>query len=185
MLKEIGLKIREIRKNRGITLNDLAEKVGVTASLISQVERGVAEPSISTLKKLSDSLGVSIFSFFNEVKDDLKIDYSPVVKKHERKILHPTQGVTYHLLSKDLKGKIEFLLAFYEKGANTGPMQYTHRGEECALILKGKLQIQVGSSVYVLEKDDSITFRCDMPHRVSNVARGISACIWCISPPSF
>ena len=174
-----------MRKDKGITLNDLAMQVGVTASLISQVERGLADPSISTLKKVSDSLGISISSFFHEVQDDLTIAYSPVVKKHERKILHPSKGVTYHLLSKNLKGKFEFLLAFYEKGANTGPRLYTHRGEECALVLKGKLQIQVGSSVYVLEKDDSITFKCEMPHRVSNAGKGISACIWCITPPSF
>ena len=184
-LKEIGLKIREVRKDKGVTLNDLAKKVGVTASLISQVERGLADPSISTLKKVSDSLGISISSFFHEGQDDLTIAYSPVVKKYERKILHPSEGVTYHLLSKNLKGKIEFLLAFYERGANTGPRLYTHRGEECALVLKGKLQIQVGSSVYVLEKDDSITFKCEMPHRVSNAGKGISVCIWCITPPSF
>jgi hypothetical protein len=63
--------------------------------------------------------------------------------------------VTYHLLSKNLQGKIEFLLAFYKIGARTGPKPYTHRGEECALVLKGKLEIQIGSSICPLKKDNS------------------------------
>ena len=65
-MKSIGLKIRELRKHRGITLKEFSQKVGVTASLISQVERGVAAPSISSLKKISDALGISIAVFFND-----------------------------------------------------------------------------------------------------------------------
>lgn len=93
--------------------------------------------------------------------------------------------MTYHLLSKNLKGKLEFLLAIYEVGAATGPMMYSHRGEECALVLKGKLEIQLLSSTYVLEKDDSIVFSCEIPHRVTNVGKIPAVSIWCITPPSF
>jgi transcriptional regulator with XRE-family HTH domain len=185
-MKSIGPKIREMRKHRGMTLKEFSQKVGVTASLISQIERGVAAPSISSLKKISDTLGISIALFFNEEgKKTLTNDFSPIVRKHERKILHPSPGVTYHLLSKNLQGKLEFLLAFYEVGASTGPNPYSHRGEECALVLKGKLEVQIGSSAYVLLKDDSITFSCEIPHRVSNVGKVPAVSIWCVTPPSF
>lgn len=158
--------------HQGKKLKDLSQKVGVTASFLSQVERGVAVPSISSLKKISDALGISIASFFDE-KAEKRIgnDFSPIIKKNERKILHPCPGVTYHLLSKNLQGKIEFLLAIYEVGTSTGPEPYTHRGEECALVLKGKLEIEIGSFVYTLEKDDSISFSCEIPHRVRNKGR--------------
>ena len=112
-------------------------------------------------------------------------DFSPIVRKDERKILHPSPGVTYHLLSKNLQGKIEFLLAFYDVGATTGAKPYSHRGEECALVLKGKLEVQVGSSTYILSKDDSLTFSCEIPHQVRNVGKGQAVSIWCITPPSF
>ena len=185
-MKEIGPKIRELRVQQGKKLKELSQKVGVTASFLSQVERGVAVPSISSLKKISDALGISITAFFNENEEKRMVsDFSPVIKKNERKILHPCPGVTYHLLSKNLQGKIEFLLAIYEVGATTGPEPYTHRGEECAFVLKGKLEIQIGSFVYPLEKDDSICFSCEIPHRVRNVGKSPSVSIWCITPPSF
>jgi transcriptional regulator with XRE-family HTH domain len=185
-MNSIGLKIRELRKHRGITLKEFSQKVGVTASLISQVERGVAAPSISSLKKISEALGISIAVFFNDVaQKDLRSDFSPIVRKDERKILHPSPGVTYHLLSKNLQGKLEFLLAFYDVGATTGLKPYSHRGEECALVLKGKLEIQIGSSTYILSKDDSLTFSCEIPHQVRNVGKGQAVSIWCVTPPSF
>jgi transcriptional regulator with XRE-family HTH domain len=186
-MKEIGEKIRELRIHKGSTLKELSEKVGVTASLISQVERGVADPSISSLKKISDALGTSISSlFFNSgMKNEFVKEFSPVVKKKERKILHPCPGITYYLLSKNLRGKLEFLLAIYGVGATTGPNFYTHRGEECALVLKGNLEIQLSNSVYRLEKDDSISFSCEIPHFVTNASKAQTVCIWCITPPSF
>jgi transcriptional regulator with XRE-family HTH domain len=185
-MKVIGQKIRELRKHRGITLKEFSQKVGVTASLISQVERGVAVPSISSLKKISDALGISISFFFDDkARPELAHTFSPVVKKGERKILHPCPGVTYELLSRNLQGRIEFLLATYEVGADTGDKPYTHRGEECALVLRGKLEVQVGSSVYQLEKDDSISFSCEIPHRVRNLGKVPAVSIWCITPPSF
>jgi transcriptional regulator with XRE-family HTH domain len=185
-MRGIGLKIRELRMHQGKKLKELSQKVGVTASFLSQVEREVAVPSISSLKKISNALGVSIASFFNDqTEKTVGNDFSPVVKRDKRKTLHPCPGVTYHLLSKNLQGKIEFLLATYEVGASTGSEPYTHRGEECALVLKGKLEVQIGSFVYVLKKDDSISFSCEIPHRVRNVGKIPAVSIWCITPPSF
>jgi transcriptional regulator with XRE-family HTH domain len=185
-MKAIGRKIRELRIHQGKKLKDLSKNVGVTASFLSQVERGIAVPSISSLKKISDALNISITSLFDE-KEEKKAadDFSPVVRKSERKILHPSRGVTYHLLSRNLQGKIEFLLAIYEAGAGTGNEPYSHRGEECALVLKGKLEVQVGSFVYLLKKDDSICFSCEIPHRVRNVGKVPAVSIWSITPPSF
>ncbi len=185
-MKAIGRRIRELRIHQGKKLKDLSKKVGVTASFLSQVERGIAVPSISSLKKISDALNISITSLFDE-KEEKKTSeaFSPVVRKNERKILHPSRGVTYHLLSRNLQGKIEFLLAIYEVGASTGNEPYSHRGEECALVLKGKLEVEIGSFAYILGKDDSISFSCEIPHRVRNVGRVPAVSIWCITPPSF
>jgi mannose-6-phosphate isomerase-like protein (cupin superfamily) len=185
-MKGISLKIRELRMHQGKTLKELSQKVGVTTSFLSQVERGVAVPSIGSLKKISNALGVSITSFFDDKAEKrVSNNFSPVIKKDDRKVLHPCPGVTYHLLSKNLQGKIEFLLAIYEVGANTGPEPYTHRGEECALVLKGKLEVEIGSFVYALKKDDSISFSCEIPHRVRNVGKIPAVSIWCVTPPSF
>src|SRR4030043_2351226 len=117
-MKTIGLKIRELRIHQGRKLKELSQKVGVTASFLSQVERGVAVPSISSLKKISDALNMSITSFFDDDQPGKRggNGFSPIVKKSERKILHPCPGVTYNLLSKNLQGKIEFLMAIYEIG---------------------------------------------------------------------
>jgi transcriptional regulator with XRE-family HTH domain len=185
-VKSIGPKIRELRVQQGKKLKEVSRHVGITTSFLSQVERGVAIPSISSLKKISDALGISISSFFDDNgAKKMGNDFSPVITKKERKMMVPCPGVTYQLLSKNLQGKIEFLLAIYEVGATTGPEPYTHRGEECALVLKGKLEIEIGSFLYTLEKDDSISFNCETPHRVRNVGKIPAVSIWCITPPSF
>jgi transcriptional regulator with XRE-family HTH domain len=101
-----------MRKHRSVTLKDFSLRVGVTASLISQIERGVAAPLFSSPKKISEALGIPIASFFGQEQGNLlQNDFSPIVRKNERKILLPSPGVTYHLLTKNLQGKIEFLLA--------------------------------------------------------------------------
>ena len=94
-MKTIGRKIRELRMQRGMKLKELSQRVGVTASFLSQVERGVAVPSISSLKKISDAFGISITSFFGDGdKEEEKVasEFSPLVKKGQRKRPTPHSG---------------------------------------------------------------------------------------------
>jgi transcriptional regulator with XRE-family HTH domain len=175
---------------KGETLNALSSATGLTASLLSQVERGLANPSVSSLHKIAEALSVSIGSFFEEAvpsssagQENSVPKKSPVVHESNRKVLSPCPGITYYLLTKDLQGQIEFILAVFEVGTDTELL--AHDGEECCLVLEGKARIQVGEVSYILEKGDSLRYKSSLPHRVSNAADQTFRAIWVITPPSF
>ncbi len=178
---KIGQKIREVRKAGGLTLREIAKKVGLTPGAISQIECGRSNPSVGTLKAIADALGITMGSLF----DGSQSLESAIVRPIERKILSPRRGITYYLLTPDLNGRVEFILSEYQVGATTGELRYAHAGEECGLVLRGRLELQVGEERYVLGAGDSIRFDCSIPHRLTNIGRGILRCIWAISPPSF
>src|SRR3972149_2149014 len=97
-MKAIGQKIRELRMHQGMKLKELSQKVGVTASFLSQVERGVAVPSIGSLKKISDAFGISITSFFGESGESKAAgEFSPARQNSGRKGLPPPPGGTHPL----------------------------------------------------------------------------------------
>jgi transcriptional regulator with XRE-family HTH domain len=187
----IGHRIRKLRLKKGVTLNTLSSATRLTASLLSQVERGLANPSVSSLHKIADALQVSIGSFF-EKTDGLSIDVvdkpgltniSPIVHESSRKVLSPCTGITYYLLTKDLQGQIEFILAVFEVGADTGTL--THFGEECCLMLEGKAEIHINTESYIVERGDSLQYKSSLPHRVVNIGDQTMKAIWAITPPSF
>lgn len=176
-----------------LTLAELARRTGLTASLLSQVERDLTLPSIATLRKIADALGTAVGYFFEDERQPGSSDpkplvqprKSPVVHEGRRKILSPNNGVTFYLLNPDMSGPIEFIYNVFEPGATTGDELYTHPGSECGLILEGELEVQVGEDVYVLRKGDSITFSSEVPHRKRNVGKERSISVWANTPPWF
>jgi transcriptional regulator with XRE-family HTH domain len=173
-----------------LTLADLAEEADLTASFLSQVERDITSPSVATLKRIADILGVPVGYFFEDLEEpELEPKQvgrrSPVVKEHERKILSPNRGVTFYLLNPDMSGPIEFIYDVFEPGACTGEDPYTHPGVECGLILEGELEVQVGEEIYILKKGDSITFSSEEPHRKRNPGKEQSISVWANTPPWF
>jgi transcriptional regulator with XRE-family HTH domain len=178
---KIGQKIREVRRAQCLTLYQFAQKVGLTQAAISQIERDRSNPSIGALKAIADALSITIGSLF----DSEPAAGSLVVRPTERKLLSPRRGIRYYLLTPDLNGRVEFILSEYDRGATTGELRYAHAGEECGLVLKGRLEVHVGEETYLLKAGDSIRFDCSVPHRLTNVGTGVVRCIWAVSPPSF
>ena len=189
----LGSQIRTTRNERGLTLAEVAEATGLTASLLSQVERDITSPSVSTLKKIGDALGVPVGHFFSDDDSPEARGAEPivvpkrslVVHEHKRKILSPNEGVTFYLLNPDMSGPIEFIYDVFEPGASTGDDLYTHPGVECGLILEGELEVQVGNEIYLLREGDSITFSSEKPHRKRNPGKVQSISVWANTPPWF
>lgn len=188
----LGSQLRELRLKMNVTLAEVAERTGLTASFLSQVERDITMPSIATLKRIADALGTAVGYFFEDEAQPKRPPRSaaqtrrwPVVHEGERKILSPNSGVTFYLLNPDMSGPIEFIYDIFEPGASTGEELYTHPGVECGLILEGELEVQVGDETYLLRKGDSITFSSETPHRKSNVGKVKSISIWANTPPWF
>jgi quercetin dioxygenase-like cupin family protein len=161
----------------------MAHKTGLSPSAISQIERGRSNPSVGSLKTIADALGTTLGALFSHGGPGTR---RPIlVHERTRKVLSPAAGITCHLLTANLAGRIQFMLSVYEPGASTGDRLYSHEGEEAALVLEGTMELQVGDETYLLRSGDSIRFECSAPHRVTNTGHGALRAIWAITPPSF
>ncbi|GAX90509.1 helix-turn-helix domain-containing protein [Effusibacillus lacus] len=174
----IGEKIRKQRKLLGLTINDVAERVGVSTSLISQIENDKADPSLVTLKKIVHVLQIRFADLFND-----ESSMSPVVRKDQRKkiVLGKNAGIVQELLAPDIKRNLELLLITYKEGESSEGV-LIHQGEECGLVLEGRLELTIGTDVYELEEGDSVYFNSDIPHSFKNIGKGPLKLVWIITP---
>lgn len=177
----MGQKIRQIRREQNLTLNDVARMTGLTESLLSQIENSKANPSITTLLLISKALNTPAGVFF----DISEPTNSPVVRKNERPLSHTANGISYYLLTPHLEEKtIEVLYNEFQPNAAIEE-KIRHEGVECGVVLSGKLEVTIEDTVYVLNAGDSITIDSNRPHRIRNLADTVSTAIWIDSPPSF
>ncbi len=180
---DIGTKIKELRKKRKMNISDLANDAELSPGLISQIERNMVTPSIVSIWKIAQSLGVSVGYFFEE---EAKKNANPVVKRNNRKrIIASNNNAIYELLSADLNRRIEFLYITIKVGDYSSENFVTHEGEECGLVIKGKLMVKMENEEYILEEGDSIYFDSTIPHRYINVGNEICESVWAMTPPSF
>jgi transcriptional regulator with XRE-family HTH domain len=188
---QLGQVIRTLRLERGLTLSAVAQGAGVSSSLISQVERGLATPSISALRRIAGALGVPIAALFlgNQEASDGESDQAGrrlIVRRDERKGLHvPRSKVVYELLTPDLNRKVEFIWIEYEPGSVTHPEPMSHPGEENAVCLEGTVVVIIEEQEFTLTKGDSISFDSGRPHQVENRSSKRAILVSAITPPAF
>lgn len=183
-LLSLGARIREIRKQRGLSIRQVAERAGLSASLVSLIERNKANPSVGTLAKLASVLGVRVAELFDSGASGNP--EGPVVRKEQRKRLHTSlMGVTHQLLVPDLNRKMELVYSVYDPKSWSGDVLMSHEGEECAYVVKGLMEVVVNGVPYILREGDTIYFDCSLPHQVKNIGDGPLEVIWVITPPTF
>jgi transcriptional regulator with XRE-family HTH domain len=192
--QSIGGRLAELRKEHRYSIRKLATRAGVSASLISDVERGKVEPSISTLKRVSDALGTTLTYFFSEPT----APSGRVVRAGERVVLRgaesadderrsaiQTSGIRFELASPESAETIEAIYGRYEPGASLGDEPVTHEGEEWGMVLRGRLKVWVGDEIHFLDPGDAIWYPSTTPHRMENVADEATEYIWIDTPKSF
>lgn len=179
----LGEKIRQRRTELGLSLQEVAQRTGLTPSFLSQVERDQTEPSITSLRKIAEALGVPIFYFL--IDDG---NHRLVVRRAERRVLALSRsGVTYELLSPpDFSGrKMEMVVTRLAPGAVGGDHPVTHPGEECIVVLRGRASVLVGPEEYILEEGDCIYILATVPHRIANAGESELEILAAITPPMF
>ncbi|MET3290371.1 helix-turn-helix domain-containing protein [Brevibacillus fluminis] len=169
-----GAEVRQLRQQKRLTLQNLADKTSLSVSLLSQIERGLVDPTISTFWKICSALDVPINHFFQ-----LPPEQDPVIRKDQRKIIELAEtNVKYHVLTPIQQGKIEFLLVEIEPGEIVQPELVAHSGEECGFVLQGELKVMLDDREYHLHEGDSIGFPSTHPHRYLNPGKKTSISIW-------
>jgi transcriptional regulator with XRE-family HTH domain len=189
-------RLKQLRKGQGYTLKNLAEKSGLSPTYLSQIERGMSNPSIGTLKKIADAMSITIVSLLGfeetdenekELEENIRKRQEVfVIKKEKRKMLvYPGETRKAFLLTPDLRRKLEILLTYEEPQQENDEDWYQHEGEEFGFILEGRYEVIVEGRTYVLEEGDSIYFPSRFPHRMRCIGEKTATTIWVITPPSF
>lgn len=174
---EIGERIRQRRKQLGMSLRDLASEVGLTASFISQVERNLASPSIDSLRAIAQALDEPLFFFLLEPEGEER-----VVRHNRRRKLITGSNVTYELLS-PLNKKMEVVLASLDPGDGSIPIIHHQDTEECIFVLEGNLEVGLVDQIYTLEAGDSIYFEGPMLRSLRAYGNGIVRYLIIVTPP--
>ncbi|HJW22600.1 MAG TPA: cupin domain-containing protein [Candidatus Limnocylindrales bacterium] len=178
----LARQIRHLRRAKRLTLRALADRAGVTESFLSQVERGITSPSISTLRRIATGLDESIGSLFAD-------DAEPgrVTRKSDRRVIdYPGLRARDEFLTRSRDGRLQVIESIIEPGGGTGDEAYAHESdEECVIVLEGSLDIWIDDVAYHLETGDSITHSSRLPHRNRNAGAVRTRVLFILTPPSY
>jgi len=174
----LGSGIRAERLRQNMTLAQLAERADLSPSALSQIERCVTDPSIGSLRRIASALQVPFFRFLVE-----RDSPDPVVRRDQRRtITFPNHAMQYQLVTPNLRGPFEVLAMDLAPGAASGDEPLGHDSEECMLVLRGNVQVEVAGVAYALCAGDSISIQRNAPHRVINHDSGAAEVLMVISP---
>jgi transcriptional regulator with XRE-family HTH domain len=179
---DIGERLRTIRQLRRRTLRDVAEQAGLSESFLSQLERGRAGASISSLQRIAGALGIDVSDVF--AADGA--DRPRVVRRDARAPVAWGALGRKALLTPKPFHSLEVLAAEFEPGGSTGDDAYTHGdSEEVFYVVSGDVELQLGAETHVLGPGDSAQYRSSTPHRVRNRGAERAEVLFIISPPSY
>ena len=189
-LETLGDEIRQLRKARGMTLQQLAEATGKSVGFLSQTERNITKPSVGALQDIGEALGVHIGWFFQGDAGAGDAERRYVVRAAGRRRLSYASfsstdylGLHDALLSANLNGELVLGLSRYAPGASSGDDAYTHKGEEAGLVLAGTLALTIGAEDYSLAEGDSFSFPSHLPHRYANPSADTeTVVVWANTP---
>jgi len=162
---DVGMRLKELREARNISMRGLAAASGLSANALSMIERGKTSPSVSTLYKLADALGVPITAFFGSGNEKSQVIF---VKADQRVRVPFSRGVWEGLGGEQFTGRVEPFLLTLESGASSGRHSMVHSGHEFVFCLRGRISYEVEDQHFLLEAGDSLLFAARLQHRWHN-----------------
>jgi transcriptional regulator with XRE-family HTH domain len=178
---ELGARLRAQREAAGVSLRELARRLDVSPSLLSQIERGLAQPSVGTLWAIVTELGLSLDALFAGPADGEAAGHGTLVQRAAgREAIELEGGVRWERLSAAPDPDADFAFVTYEPGADTGrdDPPATHHGREYGYVVSGRLRIEVGDDVLDLGPGDAIVFGSETPHRFRALGDEPARAVW-------
>ena len=169
-----------VRVKQGLSQRDLAAKAGVTNGMISMIEQNKHSPSVATLNRLTDALGMSFAEFFS-----LELASVPQLFYGQDDLVRLTEGkVEFSVVAGERRDKaIQFLHEVYQPGGDTGAEMLTHRGEESGIVIEGEIELTVGDQTRVLKSGEAYYFESTTPHRFRNISKKRAVLVSACTPP--
>ena len=179
---DIGEKLRQLRQQRGLTQEELADRCELSKGFISQVERNLASPSIATLTDMLECLGVSLAAFFSD-KDGEKTVFAPqdLFVKADAETL---RGSVTWLVPNAQKNDMEPILIELGEGGQTQEMPPSE-GEEFGFVLSGTITLRVDGKPHKVKTGESFCLHSNAPHAIENNGKRTAQFLWVSTPPNF
>ena len=180
---DIGSVLQACRGEKNISLRQLAEKTGLTASMLSQIERNLVNPSINTLKVIAAALEIPMYKFFMNAGAGKDL----VVRRDARITLGrpETEDIVYELLTANVSGSIEFCMMHIPAKNASYNVESVHKGEEVAYVVQGCITVYINDAPYELKTGDSVLIPPGSVHRWQNSADAEAQVLFAVTPPSF
>lgn len=175
LTEQVGERLRERRREKGLSARQLADAIGVSPSMISMIENGRTNPSVGTLIAIVSALGTSLDSLFWSTPDAppgdgpaVVVPEAGLVRADQRPTISLASGVRWERLTPTQEEGVSFMHVRYEVGGESCPIDALHRhaGRDYVVLVEGRLGVQVGFEQYELTAGDSIAFDAPVPHRL-------------------
>ncbi len=179
---DMGGRLKELRERAGLSQRALAARAGVTNGMISLVEKNRSSPSVATLKKILDVFPMSLAEFFAAGHAE-----QPAIFFRAGELVEIGGGpISYRQVGASLQGKaLQLLHERLQPGADTGAAMLRHDGEEGGVVVRGAIELTVGTASRVLKAGDAYAFPSRIPHRFRNLGRVTCEIVSACTPPSF
>ena len=190
--KRLGAEIREVRKARGLTLNDLSDQLSCSTAYLSRIELGSARISGALLQEIGKALHVDPEWFAPVQSGEGPLERHHIMRAENRRKLsdmytrgEEEMGFCDELLSSTLSGDCYLILSRFaaSKGAPPGPLEgYIFEGEQHAIVITGEVELRLGDEVIVLREGDSFSYPSMIAHRFRNRTDKEATMVWAMSP---
>lgn len=187
---DVGARIRALRRQQGVSARAVADALGISPSAMSQIERGVLQPSIARLIAITDALGVPLAEVFEAPlephdEQDTSEGVFALQRAHQAQPVELETGVVFRRLTPGLTPGVDYFESVYAPGASATAEGefFRHEGYEVGRVVTGELTIDFDDERVVLRPGDAISFPCSRPHHIHNAGDVESVAHWLIVHP--
>lgn len=176
---EIGNRLKELRLQKNLTQEELADRAELTKGFISQLERDMTSPSLTTLEDILQCLGTNLSEFFSKPKNEQVVfKKTDFFEKTDEELGNKIEWIVPNAQKNVME---PILMTISENGSTYSDVP--HEGEEFGYVLQGKIELHIGAEVYMVKKGESFYFSPDKPHYITS--KGGAKILWVSCPPSF
>ena len=183
--KILGQDIRNLRKQKGLTISELAIKADISTGVISQIERNLTTPSMKSLFAITKTLKIPIGWLLNDNQEDENDELDIIVRKNKRRKVDLDGGITEEILTPRFSGNLQLMLVKIESGGGSDREGYSHKGEEAGFVIQGNIDLIIDKKTYSLNEGDSFKCESNKKHTFFNPGKIQSIILWANTPAIF
>ena len=178
-LLKLGQRIRDLRSRAGMTLQELSKVTKTSIGTLSQLERGLASPSVRTIYTVASAFGVMPAWLIDPSQIGANgAENQYIVTAGQRPRLFDIDGIRKEVASPAASERLRAFFMVIQPGSSSGAQSYTHKGEEIGFLLSGTLKLQINGDLYSLNEGDCFSFSSTVPHRFENTGTEPASVFW-------